>query len=218
MKEYNAYLFDADGTLMDTRELIFRSFLHMGEEMGAGPLSHDLIHGTTGLPLVKQMRLILGEGKGDDYYARARDVYNGFMMSHLDEYLRSFPGAVETVGELHRRGKKLAVVTSRRLPSAQLFLDRVGLKQFFDVFVTPESTEKHKPEPEPALLAMHRLGAKPEETVFVGDAIFDIKCGKSAGTDTVFVTWGGMDPSEWEVRPDWTVERFEQLIPEFTIQ
>lgn len=214
MKEYDAYLFDADGTLMDTRELIFRSFLHMGEAMGADMPPHELIHGTVGLPLVKQMRIILGEGKDEEYYARARDEYNNFMMAHLDDYLRSFPGAVETIGALHGMGKKLAVVTSRRLHSAQLFLERLGLKRFFSVFVTPESTEKHKPEPEPALLAMAKLGAKPGETVFVGDAVFDIKCGNSAGTDTAFVVWGGMDPSEWEVRPDWIIERFEQLLPE----
>ena len=212
MKEYDAYLFDADGTLMDTRELILQSFLYMGDALGLA-LSRDLIQGTVGLPVSVQLPMLLGEGRGDDYYASARVLYNTFMMDHLDDYLRAFPGAVETVGELHRRGKKLAVVTSRTLPSTTMFLERIGLKHFFRQFVTPECTEKHKPNSEPAFFAMEKLGAQPAKTLFVGDAVFDIECGHAAGTDTAYVVWGGMDTSVWKVRPDWTVNHFHELLP-----
>ncbi len=214
MKEYDAYLFDADGTLIDTKELIFRSFLHMGEAMDAGALDHDLIRNTIGLPMARQLRLFLGEGRDEEYYARAGAAYTEFQMAHADDFLRAFPGSVETLRELRRRGKKLAVVTSRRLLTTKPFLEQLGLLEFFDLLVTPEDTEKHKPDPEPALLAMRRLGATPEKTVFIGDAVFDIQCGKAAGMDTIFVVWGGVDPSGWDVRPDWTVDRFDRILPE----
>ena len=213
MKEYDAYLFDADGTLIDTKELILRSFLHMGEVLGAA-FPPELAHGSIGLPVMTQMRLLLGEGKEEAYYEHARDVYNTHLLAHADEYVRAFPGAVEVVGELHRRGKKLAVVTSRRSGSTHTLLRQTGLEQFFSEFVTPECTERHKPHPEPALLALEKLNAKPGETVFIGDAIFDIQCGHAAGTATAFVIWGGMNPAGWEIQPDWTAERFDDLLPD----
>ncbi len=213
MKEYDAYLFDADGTILDTRELIERSFLHMGAEIGL-EIPLELIHNTIGLPVMAQMRMMLGDDRPEEDILRAREIYNGYMMSHLDEFLGAFPGAADTVGELDRRGKKLAVVTSRRLPTTGPFLERVGLRRFFSLLVTPESTEKHKPDPAPAIFAMEKLGAKPETTVFIGDAIFDIQCGSAAGTDTAFVAWGGMDPSLWSPQPTWRVERFEELLPD----
>lgn len=212
MKEYDAYLFDVDGTLINTKDLIMRSFLHMGRIMEVD-FPPELARGSIGLPVMTQMRLLLGEGHEEAYYMRARDVYNEYLISNAEDVV-AFPGAVKVIGELHRHGKKLAVVTSRRQGSTHALLKQVGLEQFFTEFVTPERTERHKPEAEPALFAMEKLGAKPETTLFVGDATFDIQCGHAAGTDTAFVTWGGMDPSTWEVRPDWTAEKFEDLLPE----
>ncbi len=211
MKEYDAYLFDADGTLMDTRELILQSYLHMGGVLDL-PLSERAIQATTGLPVMAQLGILLGEGRGDAFYERARDVYNEYMYSHLDDYLRAFPGAAETLAELQRRGKTLAVVTSRRLKSTDLFLERLGLKRYFSLVVTPECTDTHKPEPGPALYALERLGAAPERSLFIGDAIFDIQCGRAAGMDTAFVVWGGMDPKEWPAQPHWTVNHFHELL------
>ncbi len=213
MKEYDAYLFDADGTLIDTKELILRSFLHMGDVMDAAPLDQAFVLNTIGLPMARQLRLFLGEGKDEAYYVRAAEAYTEYQMEHRTEYLRAFPGAAETLEALRRRGKKLAVVTSRRMLTTGPFLDQLGLREFFSLIVTPEDTDRHKPHPEPALLALRRLGAKAEASVFIGDAVFDIQCGKAAGMETVFVTWGGVDPSGLEVRPDWIVETFGEIVP-----
>lgn len=214
MKEYQAYLFDADGTLIDTREMIYQSFAHMGKAMGAALPPRAYIESTVGLPVVAQMRLLLGEGKGEDYYARAREHYRDHMNSVYRDYLAMFPGTAEVLAKLHGMGKKLAVVTSRTRGSLVRFLEELDILKYFSALVTPDDTEKHKPDPEPAFLALKLLGALPDEAVFIGDAEFDIACGKAAGMDAAFVEWGGMDPAVWPVRPDFVAKTFDDLLPE----
>ncbi len=214
MKEYDAYLFDADGTIIDTRELIYRSFMHMGRAMGVVMPPRDYIESTTGLPVVVQLPMLLGEGHDGAYYDEAGRHYSDYMMEVYRDYLRSFPDTAEVLAELKSRGKKLAVVTSRRRPSLELFLDVLELKSFFDLLVTPEDTSKSKPDPEPAFFALSRLNAEPGRTVFIGDAEFDMRCGKAAGTDAVYVEWGGMDYAAWPVRPDYVAGKFTDLLPD----
>lgn len=215
MKEYNAYLFDVDGTILDTRELIYRCIVHMGGVMGVTLPDRAAIEATTGLPVGKQLRQIIGgEPREDAFYERAVKAYGEYMMAHYMDHLRVFPGVAEGLAELSRLGKKLAIVTSRRRHSLDLFLGAMGILEFFPVRVTPENTEKHKPDPEPARFALRLLGARAEEAVFVGDAEFDIRSGKGAGTATAYVEWGGMDYKKWPVQPDFVAGSFQELLPE----
>lgn len=214
MKEYDAYLFDADGTLIDSKEIIQQSFNHAIERLGATHPGRDFIGATIGLPVMAQMRMVMGEGREDAYYEEARRVYGDFMTEHFQDYLGAFPGVKEGLEVLRARGKKLAVVTSRRRASLERFLDYLGLGACFDLLVTPESTERHKPEAEPALFAARAFGAEPARCVFIGDAVFDIQCGNAAGMDTVLVSWGGLDPVGWPVQPDLIVDDFAALLPD----
>ncbi len=214
MREFDAYLFDADGTIIDTRELIYRSFVHMGEAMGVTLPSRPEIEATVGLPVQRQVRDFLGWDKPEEYYAEATRVYSDHMMEIYPDLLAVFPGVVDGLAELTRRGKKLAVVTSRRRHSLDLYLREVGLAAFFPVLVTPDDTERHKPDPDPAFLAMKLLGAEPGSTVFVGDAEFDIRCGNAAGTATAYVEWGGMEYKKWPVQPDFVAKNFAALLPD----
>ena len=213
MKEYDAYLFDADGTLIDTRELICRSFAHMGETMGVEMPCRDYIESTIGLPVRTQTRDLLGPDREDEFYERAIKAYSDYMMDVYRDYLAAFPGVVDGLAELAERGKKLAVVTSRRRNSLELFMDTLGLSRFFSVVVTADDTATHKPDPEPAKLALKLLDADPAGAVFVGDAEFDVLCGKGAGTDAAFVVWGGMDHTQWKTQPDFVAESFGDLLP-----
>ncbi len=213
MKEYDAYLFDADGTLLDSRELIYRSFAAMGERMGVGELDRKLVAATVGLPMAKQIRILLGEGREEEFYERAGVAYGNGIMEGYRGCLQAFPGVREGLARLKESGKRVACVTSRRLYSLEAFFNYLELDSYFDLLVTPECTTGHKPGPEPALFAAEKLGVGPERCVFVGDATFDIQCGHGAGMDTVLVKWGGMDPAEWEIKPDYIVESFSELLP-----
>jgi pyrophosphatase PpaX len=129
--------------------------------------------------------------------------------------VRLFPGVDETLAALQENGRKLAIVTSRKRFSLEVLLQATDTSKYFDVLVTPEDTEKHKPDPEPALKAMMFLGANRDKTVFVGDAHFDISSGAGAGVDTVFVKWSQFDPSTLPIPPTWTIESMQDLCTAF---
>lgn len=212
VKEYDAYLFDADGTLVDTKEIIVNSYRAMGDALGI-PIDRALVYDTVGLPFEQQMRMVIGEDHPADYFEKAKKLYTDSQMELCRKHLRAFPGVEEGLRALRNMGKKMAVVSSRRLVTLKPFLEAVGLDGYFSVWVTPEDTERHKPHPEPALYAARLLGVEPGQCVFIGDATFDIECGSAAGMDTAFVVWGGMDPADWPVKPDVTVTEFAQLLP-----
>lgn len=213
MKDYDAYLFDADGTIIDTRDMIIAAYAAMGETLGVA-VDRDVIRNTIGLPVMRQLRELLGHGHAEEYYEKAREAYNDSLMEGYDARLKAFPGVAEGLRELQALGKRLAVVTSRRRGSLEKFLNALGIAGRFELFVTPESTERHKPDPAPALFAAEKLGVPPERCVFIGDATFDIECGHAAGMDTVLVSWGGMDPSGWPVKPGLVVDEFSRLLPD----
>jgi pyrophosphatase PpaX len=208
MKNYDHYLFDADGTLFDTTDLICKCFRYIAEKhTGKSPDRTTIINGI-GLPLRNQLITHLGPGLDYDHIL---DDYLEYQLSVMKDSIQPFPNVHETLATLKEAGKKLAVVTSRRRFSLEVILQATDTAKYFDVLVTPEDTTRHKPHAEPALMAISRLGADKAGTVFTGDALYDICSGASAGIDTVFVNWSHVDPSSLPVPPTWTIDSMQEL-------
>ncbi len=211
MKEYRAYLFDADGTLIDTADMIYECFLHTCAEFGRTELSREEIMRGVGIPLRPQMECLLGP-LDEREYNRAQEIHMDYQNEIYVNWLKGFEGTAEILEELKSRRKALAVVTSRRLPSLTVYLKHVGIFDYFDLLVTPHETAKHKPDPEPALFASAGLNIAPEKCLFIGDAIFDIKCGSSAGMDTAFVEWSTNHHSDMQPEPTWHLKSWSDLL------
>lgn len=212
MKHYDAYLFDVDGTLIDTKPMIVASYLHLGEVVGVD-VDRRLVLDTIGLPLRVQAEIVLGKGREAAYYDEAAVIYSRYMDRVYKDYIQLFPGAAECLAALRDLGKRLAIVTSRRRRSLDSFLDYLDVSGFFEVVVTPDDIPAHKPDPAPARLALERLGVEAAKSVFIGDAGFDVQCGNGAGTDTAFVAWGGNPVDGLPLRPDFVAETFADLLP-----
>ncbi len=182
-----AVLYDFDGTLADSTELIMRSYRHtMATHLGQVPPDEDWLSGF-GMTLETQLNRF---ARHPEEATAMLDTYRAFQDTIHDELLRPFPGAAETVAELERRGYKLAIVTSKHRRSAMRGMELCGIVSHFDVIVTPEDVREPKPHPEPVLFALDRLGVRPEEALFVGDSPHDVAAGKAAGTRTAGVLWG----------------------------
>jgi pyrophosphatase PpaX len=182
-----AVLYDFDGTLADSTELIMRSYRHtMATHLGQVPPDEDWLSGF-GMTLESQLNRF---ARHPDEALAMLDTYRGFQDTIHDELLRPFPGAAETVAELERRGYLLAIVTSKHRRSALRGMELCGIVSHFDVIVTPEDVREPKPHPEPVLFALEKLGVRPEEALFVGDSPHDVAAGKAAGTRTAGVLWG----------------------------
>jgi pyrophosphatase PpaX len=211
LKEYNWYLFDADGTLFDTTKLICACFMNTAKITEGRELDPAKVLSNIGMTLRDQMEEHFGK-LTDEEFARRRAIHMEYQMSIYKEYLRAFNGVADGLQQLVELGKHCAVVTSRMMPSIQIFLEHTGLSGFFDHLVTPELTKKHKPHPDPVLKALELMHAVPEQTIFIGDATFDIECGHSAGIDTAFVGWSCNDISSLMAKPTWVINDMSELL------
>lgn len=209
MKIYDTYLFDADGTLFDTVDMICACFQYVAGKYCGKPLIREKIVRGIGLPLAEQIAHHLGDAAD---HAVIADDYRDYQMTILEDSVSLFPHVLETLQALKESGKQLGIVTSRKRPSLDLMLETTRTTGLFDVLVTPEDTERHKPHAEPVLKAMTLLGAAKTRTVFTGDALYDIESGAGAGIDTVFVNWSHSPLTSLPTPPTWTIDSLHDLV------
>jgi pyrophosphatase PpaX len=148
-----------------------------------------------------------------EHVERLVDVYRAHNEPLHDE-LEACAGMGEVLIRLAEEGRKLGVVTAKRRSTVELAFDRVPLGHLFETVVGGDETERHKPDPEPLLLAAERLGADPAETAYVGDSPFDVRAAKAAGMFAVAVTWGRIHdrPRLEAEEPDAIVDEAEELL------
>ena len=187
MAPLKAVLFDFDGTLVDTTDLIYQSMRHATGEILGHDLSRETLMQNVGQPLPRQMELLDAD--------RATDLlesYRTFNDANHEKYIASFPEVETALGRLSAAGLGVAVVTSKRRHSVELALDSFpALRGLTDHFVTMEDTTEHKPRPEPLLKGLELLGGvPPESAAYVGDAPFDIMAARGANVLAVGVSWG----------------------------
>lgn len=211
MKHYSTYLFDADGTLLDTTELIYRSFLNTCRIHGDFIIERETVYQDIGIPLITQLKKHLGK-RTDEEYEEILETHRSYQKEIFQETLTLYTGIKEGLQSLKERGAKLGIVSSRTRESLDRYLKHTEIFDFFPVISTPEVTANHKPHPEPVLWALEKLDSSPDETLFIGDAIFDIQSGRDAGVDTALVTWGHNDPHDIPVKPTWFLESMNQLL------
>jgi pyrophosphatase PpaX len=205
-----AVLFDFDGTLADSTELIMHSFRHtMRVHLGVSPPDEEWLSGF-GTPLDTQIaRFARSAAEHREMLA----TYRAYQGEHYDTLLRPFDGATEMVARLAQRGVPMAIVTSRYRRSTLRGMELCGILDHFAVVVTPEDVREPKPHPEPVLRALDRLGVAAGEAVFVGDSPHDIVAGQRAGTWTAAALWGPFPRSVLEsTRPDFLLDAQEEIL------
>ena len=200
-----AVLFDLDGTLLDTNELIYNSFCHAFKDVLNMELSKAKITSLYGKPLNYSFTKYTDD---EEIVQKMIDVYRGYNAKHHDNMCKPFEGVVELLETLKNKGIRLGIVTSKRKVVAVRGMELADILKYMDVVISPESTKKHKPEGEPALKACEILGVKPEETMMVGDATYDLLCGKNAGCKTCGVEYTAIELEELiKVNPTYMVKK-----------
>ncbi len=182
-----ALLFDLDGTLVDSVELILASARHAFEGYpGRRPTDADWIAGI-GKPLRVQLEELAEQPEDvEPLFIR----YRQFFRENHDTMTRPFPGAVEVVASLRAGGHPLGVVTAKWVEPAWRSLRHAGLAPHVEAVVGADSLLEHKPDPAPVLLALSHLSRAPEEALFLGDSVHDVAAGNSAGVATAAALWG----------------------------
>lgn len=180
-------LFDLDGTLIDSIELIRRSYAHtLRAHRDFEPPLEFWLQGL-GRPLRWQFEHFTQDPAEIEAMVA---TYRAFNLAHHDALVGEFPGALAAVRELKERGVKLGIVTSKMRAGAQRGLKHCGFEGLFEVIVGADDVEQHKPHPAPVLLALEQLGASADGAVMVGDSPHDLASGRAAGALTAAVAWG----------------------------
>lgn len=186
MPRFGTVLFDLDGTVVDTRELIRQSHRHAVTSVLGRDMPDDELLANVGRPLIEQMAAFDAERAQE--LLEAQRAWNH---AHTAELIRPYPGVAEMLAGLKAAGCRTGVVTSKSGPTVQMAFDALPeVAKHIDVLVAVEDTPVHKPGPDPVLLALDRLGVDAADACYVGDAPFDIAAGRAAGVTTVGVTWG----------------------------
>ena len=206
MKKYHNYLFDLDGTLINTIDLIIDCFRHSLDYAGGVKVPNKEIHSHIGLPLIEQFKIYLGHLSDVDYEEIIRE-HMDYQLNHWRNKIFVYRDVKEILDKLKNNKCRLAIVTSRRLETAKLYTQELGLFDYFEYFITPESTFSHKPNPEPAFYALRQLQANRLETLFIGDSPFDIECGHRAGIETALAKWGKNTQKNFKYKPTYKLNK-----------
>jgi len=201
-------LFDLDGTVIDSGAIILASMRHAAKEvLGAEPPDELLMAAVGGPGLEAQMQAL-----APDRVEELVTVYRAHN-EPLHEQLVCCAGIDDLLVRLKDEGRRLGLVTAKRRATVTLAFDVLPLGHLFEAVVGGDETKRHKPDPEPLLLAAKRMEVDPGDCAYVGDSPFDVRAAKAAGMFAVAVTWGGIhDRAKLErEEPDAIVDTAEDL-------
>ncbi len=210
MPAFSTYLFDLDGTLIDSIELIMSSFRHtMQAHLGRIPPESEWRAGF-GIPLRPQLARYARDA---DQVAAMVATYRAHQRAHHDRLVAPYGGITDVVGTLAEQGARLGIVTSKNRVGTEHGLRHCALDRFFEVVVTSDDVTEHKPAPAPVLAALRRLAASADRTVFIGDSPYDCMAGKAAGVATASALWGPFGRETLEPHaPDHWLEQPEEIL------
>jgi pyrophosphatase PpaX len=200
-------LFDLDGTVVDSGGIILASMRHAARTVLAREYSDRELMASVGGPGLEAQMHALDPERVDELV----QVYRAHN-EPLHDTLESCEGMEDVLAALHAQGRRLGVVTAKRRSTVELAFARLPLAHFFDVVVGGDETVRHKPDPEPIVLALERLAAAPGESAYVGDSPYDIAAAHAAGVYAVGVTWGRIHGREALADADAIVDTAEELL------
>lgn len=207
-QKIKALLFDFDGTLLNTNELIIQTFMTLFDEKFPGKFTRDDCLQFIGPSLLQTFQK-LTPGEEDAMVEKYRE----WNIAHHDELVKEYDGVVETLEKLQTLGIRLAIVSTKRRDSIARGLRIMGAEHFFEVVVGIDDVVNVKPDPEPVFLAIEQLGVSKDEVIMIGDNSHDIEGGKNAGVKTAGVAWSikGVDFLK-QYHPDYILEHMSDLL------
>ncbi len=206
--KFTGLLFDLDGTLIDTTDLIIQSFQHAFRKNYNRDLPEADIHAFFGKPLRDAMEHF-GPDKVDDLLK----TYREHNLVYHDQLAKSFVGVVEALHDLHNMGIKMAIVTSKRHDTALRGLRLFNLDKYFTVIIGLDECQHHKPHPEPVQNALSALALQPAQCLMIGDSPFDMLSAQAAGVKTAAVRWTYVSwDSLISTQPDYVLETMKDLV------
>ncbi|MFV1988505.1 MAG: HAD family hydrolase [Gemmatimonadota bacterium] len=207
--KHDVMLFDLDGTLVDSADLILESYRHTMRTHFDEVPPDEVWLASFGTPLRAQFRQFVDSAEEVQQLVSTYVEHN--LRVHAD-LIRPFDGMRGTLETLLERGSRLGIVTSKAKRGTAASLEACDLPaEWFEVIVTSDEPIPHKPDPAPVRLALELLGVDADVASFVGDSVWDLRAGRAAGVCTVAALWGPFSEDELvgeapDVMVDWPAD------------
>lgn len=186
MNHFKGIIFDIDGTLTSTNDLIFASFNFItGKYLGKTYTNEEILKwfGPT-------EDVILKEFCGDNYEKAREEYYKFYSDNH--HMADIYPGIKEILEELKSNGVLLSIYTGKGREAATITLRKLGIFDYFDLIITGDEVQEHKPSPEGIEIFLDKFSLKKEDVIMIGDSPSDIKAARAAGVKVASVLWDSL--------------------------
>jgi pyrophosphatase PpaX len=182
-------IFDMDGTLTRTNELIFESFNFVAEKYAGRRLTPKEIIALFGPPEEGGLAKIVGENAVDG----AMDELCHYYQSHHHRLAGLHDGMEDVLRLLQERKVKLAVFTGKGKRTASITLRELGIEKYFDFVVSGSDVVHHKPHHEGIVKIINHFAVSSADVLMVGDSVGDIQASRGAGVRVATVVWDSYD-------------------------
>jgi pyrophosphatase PpaX len=204
---YSTVLFDLDGTLINTNELILASFEHTFDIHCPNKFTREDVMPIMGEPLTDQMHFF--DPTQADEMVKTYRLFNE--MEH-DRFVEEFPHVLFCLEKLYKNGITMGVTSNKRRVAVEQGLRRFDMEKWMKTIICEGEAKRNKPHPDMLILAMEQLHVSAEETLFVGDSRYDILAAERAGIDSVGVAWSLHVEDVKNHQPTYWIEEMRELL------
>ena len=198
----NTILFDLDGTLADTAPDLAGALNAIRIQNGLSTLPLEEISPSVSLGGNAMIKLAFNLEEGDDGFDEIRENFLNYYLDHIAVETQLYDGIEVLLSEIENSNKTWGIVTNKSTWLTEPLLVELKLDKRAACVVCGDTTEYRKPHPAPIEHALKLINAKPNETIYIGDAQRDIEAGKRAGTKTMVALYGYIEkdqhPANWD--------------------
>ena len=205
-KLFDGFIFDIDGTLTSTNQLIFDSFNFIAKKYLDKTFSDDEIISMFGPPENDILKRLCE----DNYESAREDYFTYYTENHWKADL--YNGIKEILEHLKSKNYPLGIFTGKGRDASLITLKKLGVDHYFDLIITGDDVENHKPSPEGILKFVNHFGLNPEKVLMIGDSIADIEASREAGVKIASVLWDSYAHQKIKtMRSDYYIHSVEEL-------
>lgn len=211
---YNTVIFDLDGTLLNTLEDLADSVNYVQKKYGYQEDTIDTVRMHVGNGIRNLIKRSIPEGENNPDFNEIFRTFQQYYKKHCQDKTKPYPGIMEMLEELHRRGVKMAIV-SNKADAAVKILNETYFKEYIEVAVgeNEEAGIQKKPAPDEVHQALKLLGSIKDTTLYVGDSDVDKETADNSGLDCILCEWGFRDLELLEsLNPKAIIEKPEDLV------
>jgi len=184
LEKLEGIIFDIDGTLTSTNQLIFETFRFITNKyLNKNYSDEDIIKlfGPTEDVIMKDMF-------GDKYETARKDYYKFYSANH-SKMADAYPGIRELIYKIKKANIPLSIYTGKGRDSSAITLKQIGVYEYFDMIVSGDDIENHKPSPEGVDVFIEKFNLNRENTILIGDATVDILAARNSGIKIGSAVW-----------------------------